>query len=203
MQLGDGSVVRLTVSRYYTPTGRSIQKPYKSLNNYDYYDEYRKRYISGELTDSTLIEVADSLKFVTPKGNVVYGGGGIIPDVFVPIHKDEEYEKLYYVINSNLMSNFVFSILEKDRKYYNGLSKKELIESTVVLDETVLQFKNHIKPFLRWDLSIGSYNYDAQIRRAIKSEMASQLFDDNVAYQIKEEDDSMIKKVKELLSKQN
>ena len=145
MQLGDGSAVRLTVSRYYTPTGRSIQKPYTSKNDQDYYDEYRKRYISGELTDSTQIEVADSLKFTTPKGKVVYGGGGIIPDVFVPIEADKEYEKVYYAINSNLISNFVFLTMEKDRAYYNTLTKEELLEKHVVSDKVVLGFKNNVR----------------------------------------------------------
>ena len=84
MDLGDGSAVRLTVSRYYTPTGRSIQKSYKKGHK-DYYQKFMERYHSGELISVDSIKVADSLKFVTPKGKVVYGGGGIIPDVFVPI----------------------------------------------------------------------------------------------------------------------
>ncbi len=84
MELGDGSAVRLTVSRYFTPTGRSIQRSYDTGNK-DYYDEYFERLDSGELLDADKIEVNDSLKFTTPKGKIVYGGGGIIPDVFVPI----------------------------------------------------------------------------------------------------------------------
>lgn len=201
MQLGDGSAVRLTVSRYYTPTGRSIQKPYTSKNDQDYYDEYRKRYISGELTDSTQIEVADSLKFTTPKGKVVYGGGGIIPDVFVPIEANDEYEKVYYAINSNLISNFVFLMLEKERKYYNNLTKEDLLDKHVVSEEVVLEFKNNVRAFVRGQWSINVSDYDEQIKRAIKAEIASQLFDDNLAYQIKDEDDKMIQKVKELLQK--
>ena len=111
MQLGDGSAIRLTVSRYYTPTGRSIQKPYVSKNGFDYYDEYTKRYISGELTDSTRIQVADSLKFTTPKGKIVYSGGGIIPDVFVPINADRDYEKVKFAVNSAMIDNFIFDEL--------------------------------------------------------------------------------------------
>jgi len=201
MQLGDGSAVRLTVSRYYTPTGRSIQKPYTAKDDQDYYDEYRKRYISGELTDSTQIEVADSLKFTTPKGKVVYGGGGIIPDVFVPIDVNKEYEKVYYAINSNLISNFVFLTLEKDRKYYNTLSKEELLEKQLASEELVSEFKNNVRGFVRGQWSINTSDYDEQIKRAIKAEMASQLFDDNLAYQIKDEDDLMIQKVKKILIK--
>ena len=83
MALGDGSAVRLTIARYYTPTGRSIQKPYGNGNE-AYYKDYEKRYRNGELLTADSIHVADSLRYVTPKGKVVYGGGGIIPDVFVP-----------------------------------------------------------------------------------------------------------------------
>ncbi|MFT6797281.1 MAG: carboxyl-terminal processing protease, partial [Maribacter sp.] len=84
MALGDGSAIRLTVSRYYTPTGRSIQKDYQKGNK-DYYKRFTERFHNGELFSVDSIKVADSLKFKTPKGKVVYGGGGIIPDVFVPI----------------------------------------------------------------------------------------------------------------------
>ena len=200
MQLGDGSVVRLTVSRYYTPTGRSIQKPYKTLSDDDYYNEYRNRYISGELIDSSQIEVADSLKFVTPKGKIVYGGGGIIPDVFVSIGEDKDFEKLYYAINSNLMSNFVFFLLEKDRVYYNSLTKKDLVDNYKISEDVIEEFKRNIKPFLRGELSYEENTYDNQIKRAIRSEMASQLFNDNLAYQIKDVDDRMVQKVIEILN---
>ena len=89
MELGDGSAVRLTVSRYYTPTGRSIQRDYQNGSE-DYYQKYNERYHNGELVSADSIEVSDSLQFKTPKGKIVYGGGGIIPDVFVPIGTNEE-----------------------------------------------------------------------------------------------------------------
>lgn len=80
--LRDGSNVRLTIARYYTPTGRCIQKPYGK--GIDYQDDFLQRYENGELyhVDSTVF--VDSLKFYTPKGKVVYGGGGIMPDFFIP-----------------------------------------------------------------------------------------------------------------------
>ena len=83
MALGDGSAVRLTIARYYTPTGRSIQKPYENGND-AYFSDYLNRYKNGELISQDSITVADSLKFRTPKGKIVYGGGGIIPDIFIP-----------------------------------------------------------------------------------------------------------------------
>ncbi|MBR6270418.1 MAG: S41 family peptidase, partial [Bacteroidales bacterium] len=79
----DGSGVRLTIARYHTPTGRCIQKPYTGKDDYEY--DILERFQSGEMMSADSIKVNDSLKYVTPGGKVVYGGGGIIPDVFVPI----------------------------------------------------------------------------------------------------------------------
>ena len=79
LPLGQGDQVRLTTARYYTPTGRSIQRPYDSSSRSDYYAEVRQRYQTGEMGDPTKIPVNDSLIFTTPKGRNVYGGGGITP----------------------------------------------------------------------------------------------------------------------------
>ena len=80
----DGSGMRLTIARYYTPTGRSIQKPYK--DGFDkYYEDLNERYTHGEFEVSDSIHFSDSLKFTTPGGRIVYGGGGIMPDKFVPV----------------------------------------------------------------------------------------------------------------------
>ncbi len=84
--LMDSSELLLTVARYYTPTGRCIQKPF------DHYEEdIASRYLHGEMNSADSMPVADSLKFKTPKGKTVYGGGGIIPDIFVPVDTSEDY----------------------------------------------------------------------------------------------------------------
>lgn len=83
MKLEDGSELRLTVSRYYTPTGRCIQKPYG--NGIDYYNDIMNRYESGQLQEMDSSLFTDAEKFITPKGRIVYGGGGIMPDIFIPI----------------------------------------------------------------------------------------------------------------------
>ncbi|MBQ3260325.1 MAG: S41 family peptidase, partial [Alistipes sp.] len=81
----DGSALRITVARYFTPTGRSIQKPYTNGEGEEYESDIYKRYLNNEFFSADSIHFADSLRFVTPKGKVVYGGGGIMPDVFVPL----------------------------------------------------------------------------------------------------------------------
>jgi len=132
MELGDGSAVRLTVSRYYTPTGRSIQRTYKNGNK-DYYQKFTDRYHSGELTSVDSIKVADSLKFRTPKGKVVYGGGGIIPDVFVPIGTNEE-EAVESMDGVGFISYFIFEHLDEDRERYNDYSEEDFIANFRVDD---------------------------------------------------------------------
>lgn len=91
----DGSMMRLTTARYYTPSGRCIQKPYKEGAKDDYALDVYKRFKDGELQHADSIHVADSLKYTTLKsGRVIYGGGGIIPDVFVPVDTTD-YSKYY------------------------------------------------------------------------------------------------------------
>ena len=83
VELSDGSAVRLTIARYYTPTGRCIQRPYGE--DEDYYGDFYNRLENGELYEEDSIQVDEKRKFTTPNGKVVYGGGGIMPDVFVSV----------------------------------------------------------------------------------------------------------------------
>ena len=90
MPLGGGDAIRLTIARYFTPTGRSIQKPY-GRDHEAYYNDLNQRIENGEMADENKIPIADSLAFKTPKGRTVYGGGGIVPDVYISNNK---YDKL-------------------------------------------------------------------------------------------------------------
>jgi carboxyl-terminal processing protease len=105
----DGSGIRLTVARYYTPSGRCIQKPYSD----DYMMDIVKRYEHGEMTSADSIPVNDSLKFSTKGGRTVYGGGGIIPDVFVPI--DTTAFNSFYVACNRKNLPFKYSVETADR----------------------------------------------------------------------------------------
>ena len=108
----DNSGIRLTVARYFTPTGRSIQKPYSE----DYRLDIYKRYQSGEMMDADSIKVNDSLKFVTPGGKIVYGGGGIIPDKFVPVDTTGVTDFLIKVNRKSLVVKCSAFISDKYRK---------------------------------------------------------------------------------------
>ena len=120
----DGSAVRVTVARYYTPTGRCIQKSYKNGTE-EYYNDYYHRILSGEMENPDSIHFADSLKFKTPKGKIVYGGGGIMPDIYVPIGKDTIYKYFNLLANKGLIYQFAFDYTDKNRRNLNYKSFEE------------------------------------------------------------------------------
>ncbi len=197
MELGDGSSVRLTISRYYTPTGRSIQKTYKNGNK-DYYNKFTERYHNGELISVDSIKVADSLKFTTPKGKVVYGGGGIIPDVFVPIGSNEE-EAIKSFENLGFVSRFVFEHLDEDRGRYTDYNKESFITSFSVDDILFENFINYSENSLVIkNLRLQYYEMEDVLKLYIKAALAEQLFDTNTREKIKSKNDKMLQKVIEV-----
>ncbi|MDC0007370.1 S41 family peptidase [Winogradskyella sp.] len=193
MALGDGSAVRLTVSRYYTPTGRSIQRPYTNGGNKSYYNEYYKRLRTGELADEGNIEVDDSLKFTTPKGKVVYGGGGIIPDVFVPVDKSIDNETINYLRRRGYFGYFVFEELDKDRSVYANVSKFDFINNFEVSDAIVVRFQDYISKKESANITFVAYN--EEVKLFIKATLARQLFDENAFEEIKNSQDIMVQEI--------
>ncbi|TJY34645.1 S41 family peptidase [Pontimicrobium aquaticum] len=195
MALGDGSAVRLTVSRYYTPTGRSIQRSYENGNE-DYYHEYYKRIDNGELSDASNIEVADSLKFTTPKGKVVYGGGGIIPDVFVPIDKKMENGTISRILASGIMDYFVFEELDKDRTSFKNLSQDEFVKNYVVTNDDLERFTEYLNRRSRYKITFVAYK--EEVKLYLKATLAEQLYGSEAHMQVLNTNDVLLKKVKEL-----
>lgn len=111
----DGSALRLTVARYYTPSGRSIQKPYIKGRSEDYQLDILNRYMHGEFDSKDSIHVADSLKFKTRKGRIVYGGGGIMPDIFVPRDTTQYTSYFSQAANKGLIYEFSFRYTDQHR----------------------------------------------------------------------------------------
>jgi carboxyl-terminal processing protease len=114
----DGSAIRLTVAKYYTPTGRSIQKPYTNGRD-EYYNDLHNRFIQGEFEYEDSIKFSDSLKYVTPGGKIVYGGGGIMPDIFVAASTEGVTDYYNSVLNLGLIYRFAF--------HYTDLHRSEMI----------------------------------------------------------------------------
>ncbi len=193
MDLGDGSAIRLTTARYYTPTGRSIQKPYDDDDSKDAYgDDYMNRIHNGELVSKDSIKVNDSLKFKTPKGKIVYGGGGIIPDVFIPIDTITTYNSALY----SHINGFVFDYVDNNREDLSKYDLDSFIENfdknDEILDEYInqLDYNKPISPQSKEDLKMY---FNAFIARGLFNELGF--------YKITQVTDDMILKVIELNSK--
>jgi carboxyl-terminal processing protease len=126
MSLPDGSALRLTVARYYTPTGRCIQKPYSKDEDFeDYYSEAYHRYTTGEMLNADSVQLNDSLKYKTPKGKIVYGGGGIMPDIYVPLITDTVHTYYNLLANKGLIFTFAFDYTDKHRPELNEFTDFE------------------------------------------------------------------------------
>ena len=121
----DGSALRLTVARYYTPTGRSIQKPYTIGDDESYAEDIANRYANNEFFSADSIHFADSLKRVTPGGKVVYGGGGIMPDLFVPADTTDVTRYFMEVAGRNILYRYTIEYADRHRE---ALDRVETIE---------------------------------------------------------------------------
>lgn len=113
--LNDGGQLRITTSRYHTPSGRCIQKPYNDGLE-AYYNDIMNRYNNKELIDPDSIRVPDSLKYFTTKKRVVYGGGGIMPDIFVPIDTTRASDYYIEIRGKGLINNFTLEYVNKNRE---------------------------------------------------------------------------------------
>jgi carboxyl-terminal processing protease len=120
-RLSDGSELRLTISRYYTPSGRSIQKPYdRGLSAYQ--NEFHDRVEHGELFHADSIKFDDSLSYQTTKGRTVYGGGGIMPDYFIPLDTSEDSRYYFGLRNNNALREFSLNYYQKNQKQLEKMS---------------------------------------------------------------------------------
>ncbi|MDL2221884.1 S41 family peptidase [Parabacteroides sp. OttesenSCG-928-N08] len=123
--LRDGSELRLTIARYYIPSGRSIQKEYEMGKADSYEQDINQRYIHGEFFSADSIKMADSLRYETTGGRTVYGGGGIMPDIFIP--RDTAGFTSYYtnVINSGVLYQFVLDYSDRNRELLSSFNSWE------------------------------------------------------------------------------
>jgi len=148
--LSDGSALRLTVARYYTPTGRCIQKPY-TKGNEEYYMEYYHRMTDGELDNADSIKMNDSLKFKTPGGKTVYGGGGIMPDIFIPIERNAALKFYNESVNKGILYQFAFDYTDANRAKFssykdaNQFDKLFQVTGSMFTDYVAYAEKNGIK----------------------------------------------------------
>ena len=188
----DGSAMRLTVARYYTPAGRCIQKPYKKGDNEDYLLDIVHRFNRGEFYSKDSIQLVDTIPYYTKKGRIVYGGGGIMPDHFIP--RDTSHNTPYYntVVNYAYTYQFAYTYTDKHRDTLNKYKTWQTMSQH--LDQ-----QNLLKEFIAFADSKGVKPVDAEIKksekallRLIKAYITRNILDDEGFYPIFLQDDPMI-----------
>ncbi|MBO5893761.1 MAG: S41 family peptidase [Alistipes sp.] len=168
----DGSALRLTIARYYTPTGRSIQKPYQNGQQDEYDMDIARRYNNNEFFSADSIHFADSLKFTTPKGKVVYGGGGIMPDVFIPMDTVDVTKYFMEVTGRNILYRYTIEYADRHRAMLNNVQTLAQLETLLNADKTLVQdfikyaARHGVKPVQR-DIARSRKLIEAQLRAYI------------------------------------
>lgn len=171
INLTDGSELRLTISRYYTPSGRSIQKPYDGKSE-EYSHDLADRYASGELFFADSIHLNDSLEFLTSTGRKVYGGGGIVPDVFVPIDTTETSSYLTRLYTSNTLREYTFKYNDANKKKFEKMSFEEFFNDFTVSDK-MLEDLNKLAKSNKVSFSSSEFNKSKElIRIHVKAHIA-------------------------------
>jgi carboxyl-terminal processing protease len=199
--LTDGSMVRLTTAHYYTPSGRGIQKPYNTgVENYR--RDYMDRFSSGQLFSIDSIILPDSLRFKTlVNGRNVYGGGGIMPDIFVPMDTSS-YNRYYNRLRrNNIIYNFVLDYVDSNRSKlqkqypdFNQFNKNFNVTSEMV-EKIIAQGE---KEGIERDESSLSFTLNT-MSNEIKALIARDIFTRNEFYRIIFQDDDAIQKALEVI----
>ena len=201
----DGSAIRISVSRYYTPVGRCIQKPYKtrdSDNNSQYFNELETRYSHGEMDQADSIRFDDALQFITPEGKEVYGGGGIMPDIFIPI--DNSWISKYYEVakRRGLIYAFAFYQVDKNRKELSRFKDYKSLQA-------YLYQRNILKEFVAYAATRGLVKNDRDLKisgpvieNMIMAYIARHILDDKGYYPVLNQMDKTVQKGIEVLNNQ-
>ena len=141
IDFSDGSAIRLTIARYYTPSGRCIQRPYKNGKDAKYEMDWLTRYEHGEFFSKDSIKLDENLRYSTRLGRPVYGGGGIMPDVFVPQDTTGTSSYLIEVLNKGLTLQFSFQYSDRNRAKLNEFENEEISSSA--------RYRRTVYPFCR------------------------------------------------------
>ena len=200
--LTDGSQIRLTNAHYYTPSGRCIQKPYDHGVD-DYRSDVFKRVSTGELYNADSIKVNDSLKYETMiHHRTVYGGGGIIPDVFVPVDTSSNYGYYNQLVRRNVVNQYVVDFVDLHRdeilnEYKSFDQYKKKFEVTDAMLEEIYR-KGDEKKIKRDEEAIAFIHDYATIH--IKASIASRMWESNMFYEIMNQNSDEVKKALEIIN---
>lgn len=183
IDLTDGSELRLTISRYYTPSGRSIQKSYEGGKD-DYYSDIYNRFSSGEMYSADSVEFNDSLKYETSKGRTVYGGGGIMPDYFIPVDTIGNSVYLNRLFTTNAIREYALLYSEENKKQLMNKGYEDFFEGFEVSDNML---KDLVKVATNSGLEYNDTQFKhstSQIKLYLKAQIARSLWNNDGFYPI-------------------
>jgi len=191
-KLNDGSAFRLTIARYYTPTGRCVQKPYnKGLEAYE--NDEQNRYNDGELFNADSTKFPDSLKFKTPGGKTVYGGGGIMPDIFVPIDTSDGSKYVNALFYKDIFTLWSIDFVQQHKMEMEkmGIEKfrKTFVITDVMLNDLISDGEKNGVP--KNDLQLK--RSQQLIRDYMKSYIAREMWGNSAYYEIYNDSDAAVK----------
>ncbi|MEY3647673.1 MAG: hypothetical protein RLZ13_558 [Bacteroidota bacterium] len=183
IDLSDGAELRLTIARYFTPSGRSIQKPYDS--DYEAYEtDLNNRYEKGEFFSADSIQFNDSLKYKTKKGRTVYGGGGIMPDYFVPLDTTMNSAYVNKLFSTDASREYLLDYVSKNKSKFSKISVEDYYKTFKVSDAMLMDLADFGKK--------NKVEFDAKdfakskeyLRILIKAHLGRQLYDDSAFYKV-------------------
>ena len=203
----NGSATRLTIARYYTPSGRCIQKPYVNGSE-EYNEDYMHRYETGELLSKDSIAIVDSSVYNTDNGRLVYGSGGIIPDVFIPIDTTQGSVYLNRLLYSGLVYDFAFNYTDTRRKELLATKDYNDFISSFEIDKPLMDSFIKFASDKGIEFDEKGFNRSKEVlKKRLKAYIARNIWGDEAFYPIWNSDDNAVKAavsldIDETLSKQ-
>lgn len=201
VKLSDNSELRLTISRYYTPSGRSIQKPYELGKGDEYSEELKKRFEHGEFITADSIRFDSLLQFKTQSGRLVYGGGGVMPDIFVPRDTTSSTKLLYELYAKNIIREYAAKYAAKHDKQLLQNSFEHYLNSFTMTEQMLAEMMEQAKQVgispnaadLKRSRAIIISQTKAMIARNIWGRQRKNLFN-NELYQVLNQSDPIVQK---------
>lgn len=196
-KLSDNSELRLTISRYYTPAGRSIQKSY-AKGAKDYEQDFEKRLKAGELFHADSIKFVDSLKYKTISGRTVYGGGGVMPDVFVPLDTNVAYRYLNELSNKFVIREFAILYAEENRTELQNMGRDKFLKTFVVSPEMMQTIiKNGEKQGVKYN-DAAYKKVAGNIRNLVKAFIGRSIWKEEGFYPVLNQEDEVFQTAQKL-----